>query len=306
MLLADVKVFVEIAETGSFTAAAKALRAPKSSVARQLARLEDELGQPLIARTTRSLRLTDNGKLFLPHARRLIDDEIEARNVLRSGGDGASGLLTISAPSTFGRRFLAPRLPEFLNQHPNVRVHLCLTAAKVQIGVGQSDLAFRLGALIEKGLASRALGAIDFALVASPAYLRARPPIATPLDLAGVDFIELRPPAADHRIALFRAGVEQSLHYVPRLEMDDPDGVKATATAGAGVAALPRFLVEAELRRGELLHVLPDWAPASAALHLVYGSNSAPSLRVRAFIDFVQAIWKDDFPWRSGMNSPPG
>jgi DNA-binding transcriptional LysR family regulator len=286
MLLADVKVFVAIADAGSFTAAAQALHAPKSSVARQLQRLEDELGRTLIARTTRTLRLTDNGKAFLPHARRLIDDEIEARSVLQAGAEGASGLLTVSAPATFGRIFLAPKLPEFLRRHPKVRVYLRLTAAKVQIGVGHTDLAFRLGPLVEPGLASRSLGSIAIALVAAPGYLSARPAIHEPLDLASADFIELRPPASNHRLALFRAGVEQSLRYVPRLEMDDPDAVKSTVLAGAGVAALPRFLVEDELRRGELAQVLPEWAPAPAALHLVYASNSALPLRVRAFLDF--------------------
>ena len=297
MRLADLRVFVEIVEAGSFTAAARALRAPKSSVARQLARLEDELGAPLFVRTTRTLSLTPSGRAFWPHARRLLDDEIEARNVLRAGVDGAAGLLTISAPATFGRTFVAPQLPRFLKRHPHVQIDLRLTAAKSRIGAGQTDLAFRLGALVETGVASRPLGTIDYALCAAPAYLKACKPILDPLDLARSDFVELRPPAAEHRIRLLREGEELSLHYVPRLKMDDPDGVKAALLAGAGVAALPRFLVEDELKGGALVRVLPEWAPASAPVHLVFASSRSAPLTVRAFVDFVQSVWGREVPW---------
>jgi LysR family transcriptional regulator for bpeEF and oprC len=96
---------------------------------------------------------------------------VEAQNVVRNVAKAANGLLTVSAPSTFGRYFLAPQLPAFRKQYPNVRVNLRLTAEKVEIGAGQSDLAIRLGPLIAPNLATRYLGQIDFVLVAAPAYL---------------------------------------------------------------------------------------------------------------------------------------
>jgi len=300
ILLADVRVFLEIATRGSFTAAAQSLGAPKSSLARHLARLEEQLGRQLVARTTRHVELTEHGRTFLPHARRLLDDESEALNVLRAGADGASGLLTVSAPATFGRRFLAPHLPDFRRAHRNVRVCLRLTATKVDIGVGQTDVAFRLGALVEANVAARRMGEIEYALVAAPGYLAGRKPLWEPFDLAAVDFLELRPPAMDHRVTLHSAGEERSLRYVPSLEMDDPEGLKAAALADGGVAALPLFLVEDELKSGTLVRVLDRWAPAPAPIHLIYASKTTLPLRVRAFLDFTQSLWGQAFPWQGG------
>jgi DNA-binding transcriptional LysR family regulator len=299
ILLSDVKVFLEIVTAGSFTAAAQALRMPKSSVARQCARLEEELGCELIARTTRSLQLTEEGRTFLPHARRLLDDGIEAQNVVRKGAQSANGLLTVSAPSTFARRFLAPHLPAFRKRHPNVRVCMRLTATKVEIGVGQSDIAFRLGPLIEPNLAARSLGHIDFVLVAAPGYLAGRPEIRDPLDLAACDVLELRPPAADNRLDLFKDGKQRSLRCVPGIEMDDPEAIQFAALAGGGIAGLPHFLVADELKAGTLVRVLDGWAPAPAPLHVVYGSKAAPPLRVKAYLDFIFATVGVDRPWQS-------
>ena len=308
MLLADIRIFVAIVDAGGFTAAAKSLSAPKSSVARQLARLEESLGRALIARSTRSVGLTEEGRTFLPYARRLLDDETEARNILRAGPGGASGLVTVSAPATFGRMFLAPRLPEFRRRHPHVQVFLRLTAQKTPIGVGEADIAFRLGALVEPGLASRPLGRLEYALVAAPGYLKRRKTLRDPIALAGLDFIELRPPADDHRLTLKQGDAEETLRYVPGIRMDDPEGVKAAALAGGGVAALPLFLVEDEVRRGALVRVLPGWAPPPAPIHVVYAARQAPPLRVRAFLAFIQAIWADGAPWSakpaSGARAP--
>jgi DNA-binding transcriptional LysR family regulator len=298
MLLTDIRVFLEIVSTGSFTAAAQSLGAPKSSVARQLMRLEAEVGAQLIARTTRTVELTDEGRTFVPHARRLLDDSIEAQNVLRTHGESANGLLHVSAPSTFGRRFLAPHLPAFRSKHPNVRVALRLTSSKPEIRVGQTDIAVRLGPLVEPNLGVRPLGHIDYVLVASPAYLKGRPPLADPLDLASHDLLELNPPATDNRLDLYRNGELRSVRCVPAIEIDDPESVRAATLAGGGIATLPAFLAMNEIESGELTRVLDEWAPAPVPVHLVYGTKVAPPLRVRAYLDFLLETVGQNLPWQ--------
>lgn len=298
ILLTDVRVFLEIVNAGSFTAAAQSLRAPKSSVARQLMRLEAEVGAQLIARTTRSVELTDEGRSFLPHARRLLDDSIEAMNVLRIDGESANGLLLISAPSTFGRTFLAPHLPAFRKRHPNVRVSLRLTSSKVEIGVGTTDIAIRLGPLIEPNLGVRRLGHIDFCLAAEPGYLKGRTELLDPIDLANHELLELRPPAMDNRLDLYRNGEVRSIRCIPAIEIDDPESVKSATLAGGGVATLPIFLVGKELESGELVRVLGDWAPVRVPVHVVYSTKVAPPLRVRAYLDFLFETVGTTRPWQ--------
>lgn len=298
MLLADVRVFLEIAGTGSFTGAAAALRLPKSSVARQLARLEEALGRTLLARTTRRVALTEDGRAFLPYARRLIDDSIEAMHVLRGDGEGASGLLSVSAPGTFGRQFLAPLLPGFRRRYPAVRVALRLSGARARLGVGEADVALRLGAVLEPDLGVRRLGQIEFWLVAAPSYLRGRPEPREPLDLSGHELIELPTPAADNRLELVRDGEHRSVRCVPAIGIDDPEAIRAVVLAGGGIATLPAFLAWADVAAGALRRVLPDWAPPPAPISLLHTARMAPPLRVRAFVDFMAEALGRAQPWR--------
>lgn len=301
ILLADVRVFLEIVSAGSFTMAARMLKLPKSSVARQMARLEGELGVTLITRTTRTLELTDEGHTFLPHARRLLDDSIEASNVIRSGGQGASGLLTVTAPSTFGRMFIAPHLATFRERHPKIRIDLKLTAKKLEIGVGQADIALRLGPIVDPNLGVRSFGKIDFCLVATPKYVKGRAPVTKPIDLGKHDLIELRPPASDNQLELHRDAKIECVRFVPGIVIDDPDTAKVVCLTEGGIATVPTFLVANEIRDGTLVRVLPEWSLASAPISVVYAKQVAPPLRVRAYLEFLFATVGKELPWEANL-----
>jgi DNA-binding transcriptional LysR family regulator len=140
-----------------------------------------------------------------------------------------------------GRIFLAPHLPAFRKRHPNVRISLRLTSTKAEIGVGRTDIAIRLGPLIESGLSVLRFGHIDFCLTAAPVYLKSRPILLDPLDLASHELLELRPPARDNRLDLYRGGELRSVRCVPAIEIDDPETIKTVAIAGGGIATLPLF-----------------------------------------------------------------
>lgn len=298
--LSDVRVFLEILSTGSFTAAAKALQMPKSSVARQIARLEAEVGCRLLRRTSRSVALTDEGRSFVPHARRLLDDGIEAENVLRTKGKGASGLLTVSATALVGRAFLAPHLPAFLARNPNVQVALWLSAARLGIGssLGEVDIAIRLRAEGAAQMGSRKLGQFDFCLVAAPAYLKKRRAPRMPADLQDHHILELSPPGKINRMELLKGGKSFALRYSPALQIDDPEAVRMATLAGGGISVLPTFLVADDIGRGALVHVLEGWAPASIPVSVLYRTDVGPSLRVRAFLDFLFETFEQNPPWR--------
>ena len=297
MILADVRVFVAIVNAGGLTPAARVLRLPKSSVARQLSRLERMLGARLIERTTRSCELTEAGRTYLPHARRLLDDAAEAERSVRGDAAQLQGIVSISAPGAFGRTFLAPYLPEFRRQYPRLCVSLKLSAVRADVAGRESDVAVRIGPVVDPRLGVRRLGQVDFALVATPAYLRERPAPGEPAQLADHDIVELRPPAQERRLELHRGGRSRSVRYVLAVEVDDPDAARAICLAGGGVAALPRFLVEEDLRRGRLVRVLEEWAPMPAPVHVLVDPAVPVSAGVAAYVDFVFDTVGRSQPW---------
>lgn len=297
MLLSDVRVFVEIASLGSFTAAGRALGLPKSTIARQLGRLEEALGCQLAQRTTRSVSLTDKGRTFLPHARRLVDDGIEAANAMQDSKSGASGNVVLSASFTFGRTFIAPLLPEFRQRHPNVRVALHLSAQRVELGVGITDVAVRLGPLIEPNLAIRKLGFISFVFVCAPSCLEKRRPPRTPLELSQFDFVELRPPASDGALSIFNGQKSEVIRFLAAIEIADASAVREAVLAGGGASALPLFLVKEDIKMGRLVRLLPEWAPAPSQVSLVHSIRTAQPPRVRALVDFLTEKFGNSPPW---------
>lgn len=287
--LGDLRVFLEIAATGSFSETARRLRMPKSSVARQIERLETTVGGSLFTRTSRTVALTDAGREFLPHARRLYDDGVETENFLKTGNRGASGRLTVSATAPFARAFLVPHLPAFLSRHPDVQVALWLTPARVEVGSGESevDIAVRLRSSAGPDLANRKLGEIDFWVVASSDYVAANGTPQQPDDLRHHQVIEIGPPNKAHQMELRRGKEIATVRYTPRLQIDDPEAVCIAAEGGAGIAVVPRFLAAPAVAAGRLVCLLPDWALAPVPVSLLYRTDIAPPARVRAYADFL-------------------
>lgn len=304
MRLEDLSVFIQIAHHASFTEAARVLELPKTTVSRQLNRLESQLGCVLVRRTSRNVVLTDRGRALLPFARRLLDDAVEAQNVLGEDGFGAHGLLRVSCATTFGTLFLAPILPAFRLRHPRIRVQLSLNPQKVPVGAGEGkvDLAFRLGALVDSGLTVRRLGEIEFWLVASPAYLEKMAAIEVPDDLIEHDLITLFPRKGGDRLTLYRPGMTRTVAWPPSLIIDDPEAIKQAVLAGGGVASLPAFLVRREVSAGQLVRVLPDWTGEATAVSAVYDSSRPPPLRLTALLDFIVQVYGESPPWQ--MPSP--
>lgn len=298
--LSDVQVFLEIVSAGSFSAAARVLKMPKSSVARQIARLEQQLGCGLLDRSTRVLTLTEDGQNFLPHARRLLDDGIEAQNVLRLKGKGASGLLTITTTGLIGRTFIVPHLPAFRARHPNIRIALWLGQERHEIGAGpgQADVAIRLRTIASPEIGNQKLGEIDFRIVAAPDYLRQNGVPMVPEDLASHAIIELGPAGKHNRLLLNGKDRTATLAFTPPIHIDDPEAVRVAAIAGGGIAVLPAFLVHDDVRRGVLRTILDEWRQAPVPLHVLYRTHVAPPIRVRAYLDYLLETIGQTQPWR--------
>lgn len=282
--LSDLRAFARIAELGSISGAARALRMPKSSVSRSLVRLEVAVGMVLVERSTRHLRLTDAGLLLQRHARRILDDVGEAENAISGLVGQPRGDLRVSVPFTFATGPLAHALPEFLKRYPEVRVLLTIDNRVVDMLAEDFDVAIRIGPLPDSELIARRLQTMSLWLFASPAYLSGHPAITKPADLAEHVIIGHRA-SRESWPFLSPGGVKIVVEIEAQMVAPEPDVVRTLLLAGAGIGVLPDFHAASALASGELARVLPEYEHRSVDVHALYPSHRSLSAKVRVFID---------------------
>jgi len=287
--LGDVRVFLEVAAAGSFSEAARRLRMPKSSVTRQIERLETALGRRLFVRAARTVALSNDGREFIAPARRLYDNGIAAETLFRSTAEGVAGRLTVSATGPFARAFLMPHLPALLDRHPDLQVAFWLTPARIEVGPAESevDIAIRLRSSASADLANRKLGEIGLRLVAAPTYVAQHGIPQVPADLREHRMVEVGPANKAHQIELRRSAEIATVRYAPRLHVDDPEAACIAVAGGAGVAVLPDFLADPLMHSGALVGLLPDWTASPIPVMLLYRTDITPPARVRAYVDYL-------------------
>ncbi|MGK7866895.1 LysR family transcriptional regulator [Falsiroseomonas sp. E2-1-a20] len=280
----DLRVFLRLAEARSLTGAARLLRRPKSSVSRQLARLEAEAGAALLDRARDGLRLTDAGRVLLDHAVQVVALVDGAAAAVQASFTAPRGLLRVNVPSLFASHILAPRLPEFLRDHPALEVALEVSSHVAGANKPEIDILVRVGALEDSALLARRIGASSLRLLASPSALAGLAPEAAHrlLEEAGA----LQPGRGRFNRVIGFAGGRAS----QRVEASDPLVRHALALSGAGAAWLPEFLCRADLAEGRLVEVAPHQAPSPLPLHALYTVQAATSPKVRHFVDFLARI----------------
>lgn len=286
--LSDLRAFVRIAELGSISGAARALRIPKSTTSRALVRLEEAISAVLIERSTRHLRLTDAGRLLQRHARRILDDVGEAENAIGGLIGHPQGDLRVSVPFTFAAGPLAHALPGFLALYPDVRVLLTIDNRVVDLLAEDYDVAIRIGPLPDSDLIARRLATLDLWPCASPGYLSRHPPIAEPIDLTKHTIIGHR---STKEIWPFRSsgGEKRDVEIVTKMVSPEPDVIHTLLLADAGIGILPDFHATASIASGALVRVLPDYEHRSVDVHALYPSHRSLSAKVRVFIDALVA-----------------
>jgi DNA-binding transcriptional LysR family regulator len=272
-------VFAAVVREGSFSAAARLLGQPKSTVSKRLAQLESRLGVRLLHRSTRSVRLTDEGAAYYERCRRVVADAEEADRALADRDDTPRGRVRISASDALGQ-WLAPVVHRFLHDHPRVSVELSLTDARVDV-IGEGfDLAIRAGPLRDTALVARRLGSTSALLCASPAYLDAHPAPSVPLELAQHACIV----APGRAVWTFeRDGERVVVPVAGRYAVGSMRLAHGGALAGLGIARVARVIAEPDLAAGRLRQVLADWPLERGHVHVLY-ANPRPAARVRAFV----------------------
>ena len=275
--------FVRAADLLSFAEAGRALGISASAVGKNVARLEQQLGLRLFHRTTRQVRLTQEGTLFHERCRRILDELHDARAAMQAAAQAPRGRLRVSLP-TIGYRFLLPVLPEFQARYPEVELDLDFNDHLVDVVEAGLDVVIRSGELADSRLVARRLGPFRFILAASPAYLAERGLPLTPADLAGHTSLRYR---------FLNSGKleEWTLPGLPAMPIalvcNNMEAMLGAAVSGLGLAYMPDFLARDALARGELQQVLAQQLTHSGQFSALWPSSRQLSPKVRAFVDFA-------------------
>jgi DNA-binding transcriptional LysR family regulator len=289
-MLGSIELFCKAAELASFTAAANHVGVTRAAVSRSISRLERRVGAQLFVRTTRSVRLTDSGRLYFEHCRRALGMLSEAERELAGDQSVPTGVVRLSLPTSYGHHRVLPLLSKFVQSYPEVRLEIQLSNQNVDFAVDGIDLSIRARVPPDSGLVARKLEDAELVVVASPAYLKRRGVPSTLADLESHDCIQfVRPVTGQDTPWLLREnGKTFDFETRGRIRfMGDSLGLVTAAVGGAGVTQIYRFMVEQELASGELKEVLPDFAGASRPFSILYPSNRHMPRRIRVLIDFL-------------------
>jgi DNA-binding transcriptional LysR family regulator len=300
---AGMRMFAEVVDSGSFSAAGRRLGLAASSVARAIGALENQLGVRLLNRTTRKLGLTEAGRLYHERSRRILAEVEEARLSVTQLEAVPRGTLRLNVPVVFGRLHIAPALPDFLALHPALRVDLAMTDAFVDLVEEGVDLAIRIGELEDSSLIARRLAPNRRVLCASPAYLERHGIPTSPDELPEHNCLMYK----QQNRSVWRLRDDARIHEIRvsgSLLANNADVLHTAALGGVGLTVLPIWLVGRDIQRGALKIVLADYQVSPGALdtniYAVFPHSRHLSAKVRAFIDFLrerigpQPYWEVD------------
>jgi len=288
--LGSIELFCLAAETGSFTAAALAAGVTPAAVSRSISRLEERLGSRMFVRTTRSIRLTEGGRVYFEQCRQALTQLIEAEREVSGKQIAPSGVLRISIPTTYGHHRILPLLAEFRRRYPAVSVDIHLSNRNIDFVEEGYDLAIRVRVQPDSSLIARLLENARMVVIATPEYLQRVGTPRTLDDLNAHDCIQYELPSNGRRIAwLFKEHGEDRdiLTEGGYCCSDDVLGGVTLAKNGAGLFQTYRYIVEKELAEGSLVEVLPEFGGRSRPFTLLYPHGRHVPLRLRAFIDFL-------------------
>jgi len=296
--IGDIALFLRVLDLGSISAAARTLDLSVAVASQRLKRLERELGVRLLHRTTRQLHPTPEGLLLAEQGRGLVEDLEALADGLRRTGRGVAGTLRVTMPSTFGRIYISPLLPEFLALHPGVRVSVDMSDVKVDLVSAGMDMAIRIGTLDDSSLVARQLATNRRVLCASPEYLRRYGTPVTPADLAAHQCLLLVGSQGRQDTWRLREGdTEVSVRVSGRIESNQGELLRDAAVAGLGIALHSSWHVHEDLRAGRLQVVLADHPLPETGIHAVMPQRRLVPPRVRAFVEFLAGRLGGNPPW---------
>lgn len=286
--LNELQIFVQVAQTHSFTLAAKRLGVPKSAASRGLARLEQRLGVRLLQRTTRRVTLTDGGEVYLQHCQRVLEEAEQADLAVSALQAAPRGWLRVGAPLTFARLFLGELMEPFLARYPELRVHILLRGTDITSPDDNLDVLIQAGPLEDSRLLVKRLGFGPRAIYAAPTYIEKQGMPDSPMCLRRHSCITTSESGAGATWRL-RCGAElEEIQLSPRISVADPSIHHQLVLAGVGIAILPQSMVAVHQTQGRLVRVLPAWEPEPVELYAVYPSRLNQTPKLRVFLQWLE------------------
>lgn len=294
--LQAMRLFTRIVELGSFTAAADDLQLPRATVTHAIKQLEARLNARLLERTTRSVRTTLDGEAYYQRCLRLLADLDETESVFRQSGGSPRGTLRVALQGTVARIFIIPALPGFFSSYPDLKLELGFGDRPVDLIREGYDCALRSGALPESSLVARRVALMEQITVASGDYLARHGEPQHPDELhrnghRAVSYMSMA--TGRHESLDFTMDGENRVYNLPNLiAVNDADAYTAAALAGLGIIQLPRYHALDHIRAGRLREILQPWRPAPMPVQAVYPAHRQLSPRVRVFVDFLAALFR--------------
>lgn len=295
----EVAIFIKVIQKGSFTGAALALDMPKSTVSTKISNLERRLGTSLITRSTRKIRLTPAGEAFFLRSTKAIDEITAAELAVRSENVEPQGRFKITAPVDIGNTILPSLAALFLKKFPKVQLDILLTDRRVDFLEDDVDLAIRAGQLKDSSLIAKKVGEVVFKIFASPKYLKENGEPSTLKDLSTHTCVHFTPLSSEgwH---LLNGKRSASVSLTRKVVVDNMSLAHSLALEGVGIALMPSFLCESELRAGKLVPILQDWTTEIAPLHFVYPAQKYVPSVIKAFIEISSLALRSRFKFVTG------
>ena len=284
----EMQVFAKVVETGSFSAAAELLNMSPSAISKLVSRTEGRLGVQLFKRSTRSMALTAEGREFYASCARILQEIEDAELSVSQGFSQVRGTLRVNTSLPFGQHYLVPLLAEFRALYPEVVIDISLTDSKVELQRDEVDVAIRMGPLHDATFRARKLGSSRKAVVAAPSYMARHPAPRVPADLSRHDCLNF-----DFRRSLdeWPFMVDGKLVHLAvdgAMQTNNGETMRQLTLQGLGVSRLGMFHVFDDIRRGDLVELLPAYnAGDIEEVTVIYLNQKHIPPRIRAFIDFV-------------------
>ncbi|MCK8044588.1 LysR family transcriptional regulator [Shewanella sp. 1CM18E] len=292
--LNDMLAFLQVVESGSFTLAADQLGIPKANLSRKVSRLEAALDITLLERSTRSQHLTEAGKRFLVHCKRVQEEQELATASISELLNHYKGDLKIGASIATGQQVLRPALANFMRQYPDLNLHLSLINRRVDFIEEGFDVVIRIGQLDDSSLIAKKLGHITRHFYASPDYVANNTQLVDLNSLAQHQLLVINPTNNDPRLTVVSDnGEQQVIKQKPRLLVDDHAMLEQAIIDGLGVGVLPAYLCKTAVETGKLVQMLPQWGLKGVDVYALYPKSRAKIPKVRAFIEFVTKLYAD-------------
>lgn len=285
MDILDLRIFARVAALQNLSAVGIELGLTPGTISKRVQALEDELKARLFDRTTRSIRITDEGLKLLEHVERMLEEFEQAKSVIGVSAEKPSGRLKISAPAVLSRRLITPALVGFVEQYPDIEVRVDITDRVVNLQEEGYDAAIRAGALTDSSLIAKRLVPDRLILVAAPRYLERRGAPRQPSDLSTHECLT----ACDQRSwTLCRGGAQESVRVAGRLQSDNGELLHHAALQGVGILRTSEIASLDDIIAGRLVRLLPEYELASnAAVWAVYPSAKHVLPRLRVFLDHL-------------------